>query len=504
MDENSNQGKTITIDGSVVLVVDDQPSNLQMIYEVLSFEPVTLLTAQNGSRAIDLAVKEHPDLILLDIMMPDMDGYEVCLKLKNNDDTKDIPIVFISALSEIENKLKGFEVGGVDYITKPFEEKEVLARVTAHLLIKKQQKALQNEINKRKWAEHYTSSMIRNLSVGIITINHTGKIILVEGEAINELGIYQKELMNQSKQILFDRFPEFLAGYNETLEGNKPCIILQKAGRYFQIIFTPVILNEDDIQGVSILINDITELKEREKLIDTYAQELRKSNQDKDQFFSIMAHDLKGPLHGLINLSSILSDSPEKIPTNDLYEIASQINYASKNLYSLIDNLLQWSRIQNKRLVPNPETFSISEAIEKEINLHRINAEKKQISIINAVNSSLTIYADKNMISTVLRNLISNAIKFSPKGNMIAINSDQKETMIHITVSDNGTGIDKKTLDNLFSSDTLLSNPGTAGEKGTGLGLVLVKEFVEMNNGKVTVESEVGKGSHFTISLPTN
>ena len=227
----------------------------------------------------------------------------------------------------------------------------------------------------------------------------------------------------------------------------------------------------------------------------------KRLNKTKDKFFSIIAHDLKNPFHAIIGFSELLSKDFHDMDEKQKIGLIELINVSSESAFSLLENLLQWARTQTDKIKFTPENIDIHSIVESTLNLHRISAEKKKIEIKSHVKKNNFAYADKNMITTVVRNLISNAIKFTKSNGKIEIACDGTEKAVEITISDNGVGINKDNLENLFRIDSYYSTSGTMGESGTGLGLIICKEFIEKNGGKISVVSEEGKGSAFTFRL---
>jgi signal transduction histidine kinase len=229
---------------------------------------------------------------------------------------------------------------------------------------------------------------------------------------------------------------------------------------------------------------------------------LKSLNATKDKFFSIIAHDLKGPFNSLIGFSDILIKKYDVFTDDERRHLYVMINSSSKKAHNLLDNLLQWSTTQTGILQTNPEQFDIAELVKENIDLLQESAGEKGININFSDDREQTVFADKNMISTVLRNFINNAIKFThPKGTItIEINSHSEN--VKVSIADTGVGISREALNNLFSIDKYKTTPGTANEKGSGLGLIVCKEFIEKNNGQIIAESELGKGSRFSFTLP--
>ena len=229
---------------------------------------------------------------------------------------------------------------------------------------------------------------------------------------------------------------------------------------------------------------------------------LKELNATKDKFFSIISHDLKNPFSSLLSMSESISENFQHTDDEDKLTIFTKIHQSVKHIYSLLNNLLTWSRNQSERISFEPVEFNLSKLIEININLHRIAAEKKGIKLVANYQEDILAYADREMINTVLRNLISNAVKFSTNDSSIEIETKKENYHIKVLVKDQGIGISEENLQRLFRIDVKFKATGTAGEKGTGLGLVLCKEFVEKNKGKIKVDSILGEGSVFSFTIP--
>jgi PAS domain S-box-containing protein len=265
----------------------------------------------------------------------------------------------------------------------------------------------------------------------------------------------------------------------------------------------------DDLQEANSLLEEkqeqtlrlAEELAEQAQDLRLINSELEHLNRTKDKFFSIIAHDLRNPFNAIIGFSELLRkeyyemDHPQKI---NLLEL---INISSETAYNLLENLLQWARTQTDRISMNPENFDIAEVIRSVISLHGITAEKKGLTFRNGIPHSTLVYADKNMVNTVLRNLISNAIKFSGMGGEIVLLTSIKDGMVEVIVKDEGIGISRENLGKLFRIDTYHSTSGTMGESGTGLGLIICKEFIEKNSGRIKASSTEGSGTTLSFTL---
>jgi len=235
-------------------------------------------------------------------------------------------------------------------------------------------------------------------------------------------------------------------------------------------------------------------------------EELEHTNSEKDKFFSILAHDLKSPFSGFLGLTQLFANDIDSFTKDELQEIGKNMQDSANNLYKLLDNLLQWSRIQRGKIEYNPENFLLNALIDQNLKLQSEVARQKEIELINLVPDNSFVFADIPMINTVVRNLLSNALKFTPRGGniQVGIAKDSNEAMIKLFVQDSGIGMPSKIKDNLFKIDQKISRPGTENEPSTDLGLLLCKEFILKNKGEIHVVSKVGFGSVFYVTLPRN
>ena len=354
-----------------ILIVDDIPANLKILGDILEGSKYKVRPVLDGKLALQVAEKEKPDLILLDIMMPDMDGFEVCRRLKENQHLSDIPVIFISASNDTNNIVKALNSGGVDYITKPFRAEEVIARVNSHMKICQQN------------------------------------------------------------------------------------------------------------------------------------QELRKLNAEKDKFFSIIAHDLRSPLNGFLGLTQLMADDLSGMTLAEIQEIAVRMRNSANNLFHLLENLLKWSQLQRGLTTFIPTSFLLMPKIAESLELVLEPANKKGIEISYYVPEDLSVFADGNMLESTIRNLVSNAVKFTANGGKITITAKQIDgNPAKISIKDNGIGMSRAIVDNLFQLDVQTNRQGTDNEPSTGLGLIICRDFIEKHGGKLWVESEEGKGSTFSFTIP--
>jgi signal transduction histidine kinase len=381
-----------------ILIVDDSAENLRVLTDMLTEQGYLVRPAINGHVALKAIQNTLPDLILLDILMPGIDGYEVCRRLKADAHTKDVPVLFMSALNEVVDKVKAFEVGGIDYVTKPFYPEEVLARLHTHLALRRLHCALQEQ--------------------------------------------------------------------NVRLQ------------------------------------QEIIERTQAEEALKASEQQLQELNAGKDKLLSIIAHDLKGPLSSLKGLTQFAEEHLDNYTPEKLKGMIMMQRSTVENLLKLLENLLTWSRLQRGILDEFPQRLMLKQVFTRNLDLLAPMAAQKNLTLETSYPQKLMVYADYQMVDTIMRNLISNAIKFTYPGGKILIAARQQEQHVEISVTDTGIGIDAEHLPQLFRIDAKYKRLGTDREKGTGLGLILCKDLVEKNSGRIWIESEVGKGTTFTFTLP--
>ena len=295
-------------------------------------------------------------------------------------------------------------------------------------------------------------------------------------------------------ELTMQHFKRALSG--ETI----PSLIIRYIHRNKNVIWVdvsarPVFSESGEMLGVRYSSKDITELKENE-------QELKELNATKDKFFSIISHDLKSPFYSLIGLSDMLLKEHEQHSVEEREEIISLINEASKNTFKLLENLLAWARSQSGQLVPNQTKINLKQLLLEITDLLSSTAQNKKISLENTINNDIWVWADSDILNTIFRNLISNSIKYTKEYGKVTLSALVTDGFVEVTVSDTGIGFDDRLLNSLFKIGENHSTPGTNNETGTGLGLVLCKDFVEKSGGKIWAKSEIGKGSTFYFTVP--
>ena len=352
-------------------------SNVLLLKILLTNEKFQVITANNGTTCIEQARKEHPDLILLDVMMPDISGFDAAVVLKKEEDTKEIPIIFLTALNTPQDLVHGFQVGASDFLTKPFNKEELVMRV---------------------------------------------------------------------------------------------------------------------MQQISLVA--------AKRIIEKQNAELRATLSNRDKMYSVIAHDLRSPMASIrmvLNLV-VASATPDSVGA-ELYELLDKANRESEEVHDLLDNLLKWTKSQTGRLTVVVQDLDLNDIIPGVVDIFEMIAQTKRIKLdLQPAEGSLVVKADNDMLKTVMRNFLSNAIKFSPEDSSIEIKMVAEGDFAKISVTDHGVGIAADRIGSIFKKgDTTY---GTGGEEGSGLGLQLCQDFARKNGGDCYVESVEGQGSTFSFTVP--
>ncbi len=290
-------------------------------------------------------------------------------------------------------------------------------------------------------------------------------------------------------------------GFIKNLESKFRC----KDGSLKTAIISANIIVLNNEPHILTIARDITERKQAEDEIKLKSKELSKSNAEKDKFFSIIAHDLRSPFNGFLGLTQIMSEELQSLTMTEVQEIAADMSKSANNLYRLLENLLKWAQIQQGMISFNPEVIQLDLVVGESIDMIQESAKNKDIELVTDIPAGLVAFADTNMLQSIIRNIFSNAVKFTPKGGKINLSAKASgNKCIEIAIQDSGIGMDQMLIDNLFRIDVKTSRLGTESEPSTGLGLLLCKEFVEKQGGKIWVESKEGSGSTFYFTIPDN
>ena len=259
---------------------------------------------------------------------------------------------------------------------------------------------------------------------------------------------------------------------------------------------------EKELAFQQLLDSEIRLKQELEKKVEERTKELQISIETKNRFFSIISHDLRSPLNAILGLSSLILEGKDDYDKEHIIGFIEHINKSGKSTFNLLENLLEWSNIQTGHMKLKPEEIILNTIVSNTVQQLLNTAIVKDIILHYNIKDSIRVYADKNMLNTVFRNLINNSIKFTEAKGRVTISAEERKDEVLVSIEDTGVGMSKEKLDKLFKIDERLESEGTSNEKGSSLGLILCKEFISANGGKIWVESEVGKGSKFSFTIP--
>ena len=360
-----------------ILIVDDVMSNVLLLKILLTNEKFQVCTATCGKACIEQAKTEHPDLILLDVMMPDINGFDTAVIMKKDPELADIPIIFLTALNTPADLVHGFQVGASDFLTKPFNKEELVMRV---------------------------------------------------------------------------------------------------------------------MQQISLVA--------AKRIIEQQNRELKATLSNRDKMYSVIAHDLRSPMASIrMVLNLVVQSASEETVGPELYALLDQANRESEEVHDLLDNLLKWTKSQTGRLSVVVQDLDLNDIVPGVVEIFEMIAQTKQIKLdLQRSAEPLVVHADNDMLKTVVRNFLSNAIKFSPENSTIEITMAREGDFAKVGVRDHGVGIAADRLATIFHKGE--TTYGTGGEEGSGLGLQLCQDFARKNGGDCTVESVEGEGSTFSVLIP--
>ena len=501
-----------------ILIVDDTIENRDVIRGLLEKDH-TVFLAKNGTQTLKLAKKRLPDLILLDIMMPDMNGYEVCQALKADKQTQDITIIFVTAMGDIKEEQKGFDLGAVDYITKPIKPAILLARVKTHLQLKEYRDHLQDIVKERteelNIAEKNYRSIFENALEGIFQSSLEGTFLKVN-PAVARIFKYDspEEIINSisdiGKQIYvnplaWQEFKHRLLEEGQVKDWQYQ--VYRQDGSIIWVEENSRIVKDSHGKVLHFegIIQDITERKRLQEL-QTDKEKAESANVAKSEFLASMSHELRTPLNGILGYAQILEKSPALPDT--VKQQVKVIHQCGTHLLDMINDILDLSKIEAGKLDLNPHAIHLSACLQSVVQICQVRANQKGLEFLYQVESPLPegVYLDEQRFRQVLFNLLGNAIKFTDVGSVTLQVSatlsahESKINSLRIVVQDTGIGISAQDLEHLFKPFGQVGDRKRYAE-GTGLGLAISQTIVGLMGSEIQVQSQLGKGSQFSFEI---
>ncbi len=487
-----------------ILVIDDTPKNLHLLSTMLTERGYKVRSVTKGMTGLRGAIAAPPDLILLDINMPQMNGYQVCEQLKSHEITRDIPVIFISALGDVLDKVKAFDVGGVDFITKPFQIEEVLARIQTHLTLRRlQQKQqaqnlqLQREIDERRRAEEtFEKAFLACPSPIAITTLSEGTFLAVNPSFLRMSDYTQAEVIGQTAADLqLWRSPDLYQQAIAQVAEGKPIYSqeLDCQTRRGELRTVLVSIERISLHGESCVLNIINDITERKRL--------------ENEFVSVVSHELRTPMHSLIGALDLLSTGELGELTDQGKQILSVATSNTERLIRLVNDILDLERLKSAEITLKTATCDIECLFTQAVEAMQMMANKAQVTLVSEA-VALPMNVDCDRILQTLTNLLSNAIKFSHAGGTVRLTAnlqasgEETAPQLHIAVSDQGRGIPADQLETIFERFQQVDASDSRKKGGTGLGLAICRQIIQQHQGQIWAESTLYQGSSFHILLP--
>ncbi|MDJ0634734.1 MAG: ATP-binding protein [Xenococcaceae cyanobacterium MO_188.B29] len=484
-----------------ILVIDDTPENLALLSQMLTERGYKVRSVTKGSTGLRGALAVPPDLILLDVKMPQMNGYEVCQKLKADARTQDIPVIFISALGDVLDKVKAFQVGGVDYITKPFQVEEVLARLQTHLTLCKlqnqlqaQNAKLQQEIKEKTAAEEKFAKAFRSCPnpIAIATLAE-GRFVDVNSCFLAMSGYTQAEIIGHT--IADIHLESAIAAYADIIKQsqekgfvhNQEFQFRTKDGEIKTVLLSVELIELAGTPCTLSIMNDITEHKRLE-----------------NEFISLVSHELRTPMTSMMGALDLLSSGQLGTLTEQGQQVLDIGIKNTERLIRLVNDILDLERMKSGKITMQQVKYNIVQLLTHAIETMKPMAKQAQINLsLEIANPQpINLWIDPDRILQTLTNLLSNAIKFSEPNQTIYVKADKQSDWLQLSVQDSGRGIPANKLQNIFERFQQVDASDSRQKGGTGLGLAICRHIIEQHNGKIWVESVLGKGSTFYVNLP--
>ncbi|WP_045221605.1 ATP-binding response regulator [Desulfonatronum thioautotrophicum] len=492
-------------DAPTIMVVDDTPENLKLLQDLLGEQGYKVMAFPRGDRALQAAARHPPHLVLLDIRMPEMDGYEVCRLLKADERLRDIPVLFISAMNEVGDKVRAFAQGGVDYVTKPFQADEVLARVATHLRLRRL--FLESEQRNQVLIDELPDVVMR-LDEQIRFTFVSKKIRLIGslepgaylGKTPRELGLAPSlvELWEQ-------HVPEvFRTGAPVEQE-----VVHVEAGG------TTLTLNlrlvpERDGQGrtasVLALGRDVTRQKRYEQDLLLAKETAEKALKTKKEFLANMSHELRTPLNGIVGMMQVMQAGCTEREQREYLHLALD---SAQHLTGILSDILEFADLDAGTMELRCRDFSIRETLDGLVGVFLPQARQRQVNLVCRVATSLPakLVGDEARLRQILVNLVGNALAFTSEGEVsIRVEpsevAHEKQVAVLFTVADTGVGIDEVDRERIFEPFTQADGSSTRSHGGIGMGLTLAKGLAELMGGALELTSEPGRGVTARLTLP--
>ncbi|MBZ0199033.1 MAG: response regulator [Ignavibacteriaceae bacterium] len=529
-----------------ILLIEDDLGLTELIKEIIAECGFQFVHAQSAGKALERLADSIPDFMILDYSLPDMNGKEFITELQKSAGVIP-PFIVTTGQGDEDIAVDMMKLGAKDYLIKNryFLNKlpDVVKRIHDEIENEKKRKIAEDALYR---SEEQFRQLVFAMQVGVVLQGPASQIFLCNPRALELLGLSENQLLGKTSfdpdwnvihedgtpfpgathpvpQSIAARKPvrNVVMGVHSPLTKNRvwiqvdavPELNLDGTVRHVVCTFTDIsdrkeaegrliTMNEQLQESGELLAQNLTEKNKLVKELTEIKEKLEKLNSEKDKFFSIIAHDLRNPFQHLVNTTELLLSELGQNIDPSAKELATIIHNSARYSYGLLEDLLLWSRSQMNSMEYSPQNIPLSEYVQSELKLTNNLADKKGIKLTVSIPKKLNVYADENMLKFILRNLLTNAIKFTKRGGTIKLSAGKTKSHSYISVEDTGIGMTKSEIDSLFKIGKRYSSLGTEKEKGTGLGLVLCNEFIKYHGGKIVVKSKIDQGSNFKFTLP--
>lgn len=501
---------SIEQDSRRILIVEDSPMQAEYLRHILAKKGYNAVVANNGEEALDLLLEFLPSVVISDILMPGMDGYELCLKIKSDHETKDIPVILLTSLSKSEDLIKAVECGSDNFVSKPYNANYLLSQI---------ENIISNKTPKTHKQEKETIEIVINDNSYLLNAN-LNKLVSILISTYDttirkneELRLTQSELLSQ-KQLLEETVVERTRNLNKELTEKAQIEKELEIKARIEIANTNRLNAEKEQRHLAELKLDETlallqqknsEFEQLSSTVTHVKKQLEDSTKLKDMFLSNMSHEIRTPMNAILGFSELLS---QKALGKNEQEYVGAINKAGNNLMTIINDIFDISKIEAGMMNFDEKPFSVKGVFGSLKTMLKVKENENTVVLDFSCNQDVPegLIGDPDRLTQILKNLVGNAIKFTHKGK-ISVNASVSKLMdetslLKFSVADTGIGIQQNELDHIFEPFRKSDTSNTRKYGGNGLGLSIVKHLVELQGGEVSVKSEYNRGSEFSFAIP--
>jgi PAS domain S-box-containing protein len=501
-----------------ILLVDDQPNNLLALESILGEMGQNIVRAESGTRALKQLLDREFAVILLDVMMPDLDGFETATLIRERERSRDTPIIFLTALSRSEtNVFRGYELGAVDYIFKPFHPDILRSKVNVFVQLFRQREKLKKQAQELARVIRQNELILNAAAEGVVGIDLKGMVTFANPAAQRMVGRFDYDVVGQEiHALVHPTFPGVdtcnprTCGLNAALHGdfsrdNAEATFFREDGTSFPVEYSSSPMRDVDgtLLGAVITFRDVSERRAAAATSEAERRyrEAEAQNRAKDNFLATLSHELRTPMTSILGWVQFLRLGG--YTPDELDEALETIETSARLQARLIDDMLDVSRIVLGKFQIDLRPTKLSDVVEAALTTALPAAQECEIRLLSTIETDDDdiVEADPSRMQQVIGNILSNAIKFTPRGREIDLRLDRVDSKVRITVTDQGEGIEPSFLPYVF--ERLRQAEGATKRSGLGLGLAIARHIVELHHGEIVAESEGrGKGARFIVTLP--